>query len=147
MNTSDREKIESYLAFKYGVSLDQTIATDYIASDGVTNMWTAADHVGYTNDIFGIGRDDGGNIDQKAATSASDESGVSIALDNDFESANLDAARTTSHTNDLQFFTLSNDDGAITSEAATGALSAYSAKITRQWQVGKSANSTQNINL
>ncbi|MDR0859673.1 MAG: hypothetical protein LBO09_01455 [Candidatus Peribacteria bacterium] len=38
LSTTEIQKIESYLALKYGVSLDQTSPTDYLASDGTTKM-------------------------------------------------------------------------------------------------------------
>jgi len=38
---TSRQQIESYLAIKYGITLDQNTATDYLASDGTTLMWDA----------------------------------------------------------------------------------------------------------
>ena len=37
LTSIERQKVDSYLALKYGVTLDQTIATDYIASTAVSN--------------------------------------------------------------------------------------------------------------
>jgi hypothetical protein len=34
----DIQRVESYLALKYGITLDQTTAQDYIASDKTTKM-------------------------------------------------------------------------------------------------------------
>jgi hypothetical protein len=34
MDATDVQKVESYLALKYGITLDQNTATDYLASDG-----------------------------------------------------------------------------------------------------------------
>jgi len=40
LSVSDQQKIESYLALKYGITLDQTTATDYVSSAGTgTLMW------------------------------------------------------------------------------------------------------------
>ena len=51
-NTSgDQQKIESYLAIKYGITLDQTTATDYLASDGSTIMWDATAAGTYNNAV------------------------------------------------------------------------------------------------
>ncbi len=58
VSNTERQQIESYLALKYGITLDQTTATDYLASDGTTKMWDANAGAGYNNDIAGIGRDD-----------------------------------------------------------------------------------------
>jgi hypothetical protein len=38
MNATDVQKVESYLALKYGITLDQTNPQDYLASDGSTKM-------------------------------------------------------------------------------------------------------------
>ena len=35
------QKIQSYLALKYGITLDQTTPTSYLASDGSTTMWSS----------------------------------------------------------------------------------------------------------
>ncbi len=58
LNTSEQLRVNSYLATKYGVTLDQTSPTDYIASNGSTITWNATTNSGYNNEIFGIGRDD-----------------------------------------------------------------------------------------
>ena len=36
LTTTERQKIESYLAIKYGISIDQTAATNYLSSTGAT---------------------------------------------------------------------------------------------------------------
>ena len=69
-------RINSYLALKYGVTLDQSPATDYVATDwdGIagTKMWTAADNSIYNKNIAGIGRDDKTALYQKQSRSAND---------------------------------------------------------------------------
>ena len=56
----DREKIESYLAIKYGL----TLGHNYIASDG-TILWDLSASTGYNTGIAGIGRDDASSLHQK----------------------------------------------------------------------------------
>ena len=61
--TNERQRIESYLALKYGITLDQSSALNYLNSEGSTifNTTLAAASGGYleyNNDIAGIGRDD-----------------------------------------------------------------------------------------
>jgi hypothetical protein len=34
MDSTDVQKVESYLGLKYGITLDQTTAQDYLASEG-----------------------------------------------------------------------------------------------------------------
>ena len=40
LSTGERSKIESYLALKYGITLDQSIATNYVYSNG-SIVWNA----------------------------------------------------------------------------------------------------------
>ena len=67
MSATDIAKIHTYLALKYGISLN---AGNYIASDG-TIVWDRTANTGYNNNIFGIGRDRESGLFQKQAKSAS----------------------------------------------------------------------------
>jgi hypothetical protein len=49
--------VESYLAIKYGITLDQTVAKNYLNSS-TTTIWDATTNSTYKYDIAGIGRDD-----------------------------------------------------------------------------------------
>jgi hypothetical protein len=71
MTATERQRIESYMALKYGVTLDQTVATDYLASDGTTKMWTATggDNPFFSKNIAGIGRDYCSGLYQKQSRS------------------------------------------------------------------------------
>ena len=60
----EKQKIASYLAVKWGISLDQTTAYDYLGSDG-TVIWNATTNATYKNRITGIGRDDCSDLNQK----------------------------------------------------------------------------------
>lgn len=50
----DRQSIATYLALKYGLSLGQEAAQDYIAPDGEVIYPAAASHAGYTSHVAGI---------------------------------------------------------------------------------------------
>ena len=69
LSAADRNRVESYLALKHGVTLNQTTATNYVASDGTTKVWDATVNATYSNNIAGIGRDDTGGLNQKQSTS------------------------------------------------------------------------------
>ena len=94
-----RNRIESYLGLKYGITLDQTVATNYVSSTGGV-IWDATTNAGYDGDIFGIGRDDTSGLNQKVSKSVNADAVITVALDNNFVASNLDASRTTPHTND-----------------------------------------------
>lgn len=53
VNDTARQKIESYLAFKYGLTLNNG-NTNYVASDGTTLMWSSSVAGIYNHDIFWI---------------------------------------------------------------------------------------------
>jgi len=58
---ADLKKINSYLAIKYGITLDN--ADDYVDSDGIT-VWNRTANGMYNKNIFGIGRDHASGLNQ-----------------------------------------------------------------------------------
>ena len=60
----ERQRVSSYLAIKYGITLDQETPTDYLASDGSV-IWNATANAGYATNINGIGFDDDSDLMQK----------------------------------------------------------------------------------
>jgi hypothetical protein len=106
LSDTERQKVESYLALKYGITLDQSTATDYLASDGTTKMWDSSVDSTYNQDIFGIGRDDDSTLDQRVSKSVNNDAVITIATDNDFTSPN-GGSRT--QLNNLQFVTIANN--------------------------------------
>jgi uncharacterized repeat protein (TIGR02543 family) len=68
MTSTDLNKIHSYLAVKYGISLNGS--DNYVNSDG-TAVWNKTANNGYNNHIFGIARDDAYGLYQKQSRSAS----------------------------------------------------------------------------
>ncbi len=118
-------RINSYLALKYGVTLkaDNGNATDYVASDGTTNMWTVEKNDGYGNRITGIGRDDASALKQKQSKSADVDANVTIALD-DIAASNAENSASDEFTADKTFFTFSDNAGPkeFTTEIANSGL-------------------------
>jgi len=80
-----RHKIESYLAIKYGMTLNNG-TQNYIATDE-TIFWNTATNNGYNNDIFGVGRDDIGELGQIQSKSVND--GAIITLQAQWEWTNI----------------------------------------------------------
>ncbi|HAO28264.1 MAG TPA: hypothetical protein DCQ68_12550, partial [Chryseobacterium indologenes] len=64
---AERQRVNSYLAYKYGITLDQSTPQSYIASDATTAMWnhTSTNASTYNKNIAGIGRDNGSALNQK----------------------------------------------------------------------------------
>jgi hypothetical protein len=112
-STAERNRIESYLALKYSIDLDQ----DLIASDGITNIWSEATNLGYTNQVTGIGLDGPSIFNQKQSISTDEEGMVSIGLG----SLEVDnASNTNNFVSDLSFLAWGNDGGTL-SYSPTGA--------------------------
>lgn len=91
LDASDIKKIESYLAIKYGITLDAGNAS-YVNSVGVagTVLW---DNLGYWNDVAGLVQDNAGALDQRVSKSAAYDRFI-VAKDNDYVSANNAGSRT-----------------------------------------------------
>ena len=67
--TQERNRIMSYLAIKYGITLGiNGTSQDYVNSDGAV-FWDQSLNVGYNYDIAGIGRDDASELDQRQSSS------------------------------------------------------------------------------
>ena len=109
---SDAEsaRIQSYLSIKYGITIDQSTAQDYLASDGGT-IWDASTNAAYDADIAGIGRDDNSCLEQKQSKSINTGSIATIGLggiyDSNFENPN-------SFTADDSFLVWGNDAASAT---------------------------------
>lgn len=64
-STANRQKVESYLAVKYGISLSQSTLRDYYSSTGgVIYPATASGYTNYITTITGIGMDNGSGLNQ-----------------------------------------------------------------------------------
>lgn len=73
-----KNRVESYLAVKYGITLDQTTATDYVYSNG-TIAWNAASAGIYKNNIAGIGRDDLTTLSQSRSQSVTNTGDIIVS--------------------------------------------------------------------
>ena len=137
----ERQQIESYLALKYGITLDQSLATsddgtgDYILSDG-TKVYDAHDGTNqnsYNADISGIGRDDDSALHQRVSKSINSDALVAFSIENDFVNSNIDAGRSDVAT-DLSFMVWANDNGSTTSWTTAGAPANRSI-LPRIWKI------------
>ena len=88
LSSSDRVKVESYLAVKYGMTLSSTV-TSYRNSANVA-IWT---DTGFWNDIFGLAQDNGSALDQRIAKSINSDAIITLSTNNDFTSANQNVSR------------------------------------------------------
>ncbi|MCE7044537.1 T9SS type A sorting domain-containing protein [Dyadobacter sp. CY312] len=79
MLDTDLARIHSYLALKYGITLDQTVAQNYVNSSGAVVWDAVTTNTGYNNHIAGIGKDDLGSLNQKQSRSVNSGNQVLIS--------------------------------------------------------------------
>ncbi|MCE7996543.1 MAG: T9SS type A sorting domain-containing protein [Roseivirga sp.] len=135
---NEHSRIQSYLAIKYGVSLDQSTATDYENSTGST-IWNAATNVSYNADIAGIGRDDRSCLNQKQSKSQNEGSIVTMGLGT---VASSNTANTNTFDDDGDFLIWGNDgDFANQTNANTSDLPGnVTERMERIWKVEDTGN-------
>jgi hypothetical protein len=130
LGAGERERVQSYLALKYGLALDQ----NYLASNSTT-LWNTASNAGYNSRITGIGRDDASGLLQKQSTSTIDDN-LTLALGS---IAATNQANTANPANN-KFLLWGHNDLALNDKvllpAAIGALSHRSAKIYKFANIG-----------
>jgi len=122
--TQERNRIQSYLAIKYGITLGVNgTSQDYVNSDG-TKIWNQAANSGYSYNITGIGRDDKSELNQKQSRSVNNatdglgpiEGIVTIGLSNIYDTNNLN---TNSFPLDKQFLVWGDNGADLNLAAAT----------------------------
>jgi len=143
-------KVESYLALKYGISLSPNSAygainSNYTAADG-TIFWTAASNTAYSKCIAGIGRDDSSAVLQKQSKSVHDSSLIYIyngAAGGGFPAANTD--NTTAITSDKSFL-MAGDNG-LSKNLAACLANGNVARMARIWKVQKTGAGISTVTI
>ncbi|APX99945.1 LamG-like jellyroll fold domain-containing protein [Lacinutrix venerupis] len=128
--TQERNRIQSYLAIKYGITLGVNgTSQDYVDSDGDV-IWDQSANVGYNYDIAGIGRDDDGELNQKQSRSVNDavdgfgriEGILTMGL-NDIYNTNSENISTNTETlNDKNYLVWGNNNASLDAAPITVAV-------------------------
>ncbi|MFT6001819.1 MAG: hypothetical protein ACI95T_000571 [Flavobacteriales bacterium] len=138
--------IESYLAIKYGITLDQvndndndgTVGTDYSFSDS-SSAWEDSVSTTYIHDIAGIGQDDFYGLDQRQSKSVNPDGMVTIGLMN---IATNNLAHLTPFSDNLIALMWANNDSTkniwVKNETQAGFNIIY--RIKREWLVEENYN-------
>ncbi len=129
LNALEMQRVNSYLALKYGISLDQTTPTDYVSGDGLTKMWTALSNIGYTSDIAGIGRDNCQALNQKQSKSVNADDIVTMGVGG----IEADNGLNTNALTDKTFLVWANNNGAISWQV--GESPASRVRLSREWKM------------
>ncbi len=82
LTPAEINKVESYLAVKYGFTLDQTVAGNNYTASNNTIVWNAGTNNLYNNNITGIARDDASALYQKQSKSINAGTFVTILKGN-----------------------------------------------------------------
>ncbi|MDD2907249.1 MAG: hypothetical protein PHH98_01275 [Candidatus Gracilibacteria bacterium] len=128
VSDTDRNKIESYLSLKYGITLNNG-TQNYVASNGSTLMWSTSVAGTYINSIFGIGRDDLSELGQVKSKSSNND-GI-ITLEAIGEGTNL--VNSFVNMSDKEFMSVS-DNNLGNTWTNIGAPATYNI-LTRKWKV------------
>ena len=127
ISDTERQQIESYLALKYGITLNNG-TQNYIASDGSTFIWSNTIAWWYLSNIFGIGRDDNQELSQLKSKSINNDAIVMIEAD--WEGSNI--APSFIDIADREFLTISNN-GSWNTWASVWAPTGYNI-LSRKWK-------------
>ncbi|MCB0628124.1 MAG: T9SS type A sorting domain-containing protein [Saprospiraceae bacterium] len=79
LDPEERQRVESYLAIKYGIMLDPSLGANYLNSQGTT-VFSPEESGSFIHRITGIGRDDQSGLYQKQSTSSYDPGLLTISL-------------------------------------------------------------------
>ena len=130
-----QQKIQSYLAIKYGVTLQDASSTltnhrindvDYIDSAG-NIIWDTSANAVYNYDVTGIGRDDASGLNQKQSKSVNETSDgtglltgiLTMGLTDIYDTNSNNIASNPTNFNDKEFLVWGNDGTSITAAPFT----------------------------
>ncbi|MFG6686332.1 LamG-like jellyroll fold domain-containing protein [Mariniflexile sp. HNIBRBA6329] len=141
VDAAGRQKIESYLAIKYGITLGTSSQAqkDYINSFD-TKVWDITANLGYNHHVAGIGRDDDSDLNQKQSKTINTANEVTIGLNGIF-STNSANSNEFNENGDFLVWGCNNSNytgsNANTITIATGVTTSL-IRIDRKWKVVES---------
>ncbi len=143
-NATNRNKVESYLALKYGLTLGNTAQPVSYTSSAGTIFWTGL--AAYQHNIFGIGTDLASGLTQSQSNSMNSGSGTGAGQSG---RGNL-VLNAIGSLSDQQFLMIGTDSASLREETITAAIgpsvAINSQRLIRTWKVNN-INSVGNVNL
>ncbi|HEY4060585.1 MAG TPA: T9SS type A sorting domain-containing protein [Puia sp.] len=143
-NATNRNKVDSYLALKYGLTLGNKNHTVNYTSSGNQVFWSGVS--GYQHSIFGIGTDVASGLTQTSSNSINSGSGSGTGQSG---LGNLVLTTTTALT-DQQFLMIGTDSTSLGQETITTAMGPTAAvgskRLFRTWEV-QNTNSVGSVNM
>jgi hypothetical protein len=142
-STTTRNKIETYLAIKYGV----TLSHNYLSSIGTT-IWDRAVNAAYNYNITGIGRDDNSALSQKQSKSTSVVPDILTLYVGPTKQVNQVNNTGTFSSGDRSFFiAANNNDLYMFGGAATEIPAGICCRLRREWLSQKSNFTNTDLKL
>ena len=114
LTATERTRIQSYLAIKYGIALDAVAEPDYLASDGSV-IWQGSNNSGYDNARLAIGVDNASGLYQRQSRSTSGMDILSFGIGSITLSNSINGG---SFTADKSFLIVGNN-GALTGSSTS----------------------------
>ncbi|MGC4022672.1 MAG: T9SS type A sorting domain-containing protein [Cyclobacteriaceae bacterium] len=121
LSTTERTRVSSYLALKYGITLSQSVAKDYLSSSGSVIFPSSSSYSSYSSDVAGIGRDDISLLSQINSQSVNSGSMVNISV--------------SSIPSDLTFLIWGSNNGSVTTPNSSDVASPVLVRLSRVWRV------------
>ncbi|MEL7531662.1 MAG: lamin tail domain-containing protein, partial [Bacteroidota bacterium] len=134
LSENARLRIHSYLALKYGLGLDQTNPSHYLASNGGI-IWNVNANTGYAQNLAGIGRDDLSGLNQIKSKSSVEGARLTLNAQSPFG-------------NDKQFLIWGHDAQPMIDVSVVNPI--YTNRLLRSWrvaEVGETGLSTLKFDL
>ncbi|MBU3822014.1 T9SS type A sorting domain-containing protein [Flavobacteriaceae bacterium XHP0103] len=145
---ADRQKIESYLAIKYGITLGASTEAqkDYINSFG-TKIWDITANSGYNYHVAGIGRDSISDLNQKQSKTLNTLNEVTIGLNGIFTT---NSANINEFSEDGDFLVWGSNNAAFTAGGSNtvtiaSGITTSVTRVLRQWKIVESTESSSDV--
>mgnify|MGYP001826563250 CR=1 FL=1 len=142
LSDADRQKVESYLALKYGITLGTSTEAqkDYINSFD-TSVWDISENTGYNYHVAGIGRDSISDLNQKQSKTINMLNEVCIGLGGLFTT---NSANPNEFEDDGDFLVWGNNNAAFTGASTNNVTIAAGittslTRIDRKWKIVESS--------
>lgn len=133
----ERQKIETSLALKYGITLGN--GENYLSSDK-KNLWNSEKDSLFTNNIAGIGRDDKLELYQKQASSSNEDEFLVISVNEKAPSNKLNPSEIPNE----NFLVWGDNQADLL--AAVAANDSKPTQLNRQWLLTASGGSVSTLN-
>lgn len=142
--TTTREKVESYLAIKYGI----TLTHNYLASTSAV-VWDVTANSLYNNNIIGIAQDDNGGLLQKQSKSTSVSKDILTVYIGSAKQTNQGSNNGTFASGDKSFFMVGSNNASplSTYPLSTEKPASICCRIMREWLVQQTNFTNTDIKL